>query len=295
MFIYSGKHPRAKAPLVLGHEFSGTISELPAGYSGPIAVGDTVTVNPLLSCQSCTPCRSGNSHVCKTLGLTGIDSDGGFAEFVKVNLNQVVKLPAGMSAEMGAIVEPVAVAVHAVRRSALKMGDIVLVVGAGPIGFLTAFAARAAGAGKVIVIEPNEFRRKVISKAGFEVFADADGEQIMRLTNGDGADVVFEVAGIPASIETAVKYCKIRGQVVNVGVFKQPALVDLLRINFAELDLIGIRVYTPEAFVCAVDLVANCPGIAEVITHKLPLTQAQQGLDLMKKGGDNLKVLLYPD
>jgi len=294
MGIYSGKHPRAKAPLVLGHEFSGQIAELPLAYQGGFALGDNVTVNPLLCCQHCTPCRTGNSHVCKTLGLTGIDADGGFAEFTKVKIDQLVKLPLGMSAELGAIVEPVAVAVHAIRRSALKVGDVILIIGGGPIGFLISLVAKAAGARKIMVVEPSEFRRNLIAALGFETMAEVDNEKIMSLTDGDGADIVYEVAGVPAAMDAAVKYCKIRGQVVNVSVFKQPAPIDLLRVNFAELDIIGIRVYAREDFVAAVDLVAKCPELAQVITHKLPLANAQEGIDLMKQGGNNLKVLLYP-
>lgn len=294
MFIYSGTHPRAKAPLVLGHEFSGEIAGLPPGFQGDFAVGDSVTVNPLLSCGCCTPCLTGNSHVCKTLGLTGIDTDGGFAEYVKVPLNQLVKLPAGMNLADGAIVEPVAVAVHAVRRSALKIGDVVLVIGGGPIGFLVALVAKNAGARKVLVIEPNEFRRNLIASLGFETSSDAGDGAILSLTGGDGADVVFEVAGVQSAIDAAVKYCKIRGQVVNVSVFKKAPTVDLLRVNFAELDMIGIRVYEPVDFVAAADLVANYPDFAKVVTHRFKLTEAQSGINLMKKGGDNLKVLLSP-
>ncbi|MDR3589780.1 MAG: zinc-binding dehydrogenase, partial [Negativicutes bacterium] len=228
------------------------------------------------------------------LGLTGIDTDGGFAEYVKVPLNQLVKLPAGMNLADGAIVEPVAVAVHAVRRSALKIGDVVLVIGGGPIGFLVALVAKNAGARKVLVIEPNEFRRNLIASLGFETSSDAGDGAILSLTGGDGADVVFEVAGVQSAIDAAVKYCKIRGQVVNVSVFKKAPTVDLLRVNFAELDMIGIRVYEPVDFVAAADLVANYPDFAKVVTHRFKLTEAQSGINLMKKGGDNLKVLLSP-
>lgn len=294
MFIYSGAHPRAKAPLVLGHEISGQIAELPSNYKGDFVIGDKVTINPLLSCQRCTPCLTGNSHVCQKLGLTGIDTDGGFAEFAKVPVGQLVKLPSGMSLEHGAIVEPVAVAVHAIRRSAFKVGDNVLVIGGGPIGVLVALAVNFAGARKVFVIEPNNFRRELISELGFETMTDADHEKIMSATKGDGFDVVYEVAGAQAAMDAAVKYCKIRGQIVNVSVFKKPAMIDLLRVNFAELDIIGIRVYTKEDYLAAVNLVAKHPEFGKVITHRFMLKDAQAGIDLMKKGGDNLKVLMCP-
>lgn len=292
--IYSGTHPRAKAPLVLGHELSGTIAELPAGDRSGFQTGDMVTVNPLLYCGECQPCVTGNYHVCRFLGLTGIDQDGSFAEYVKVKARQVVKLPEGMSAEQGALVEPVAVAVHSLHRSAFKMGDVALVIGGGPIGFLVAAALKAAGAGQIFVIEPNEFRRSLIAGLGVETLTPDESGRVLEFTVGNGADIVFEVAGVPASIEAAVTYCKIRGQIVNVGVFKQPAPVNLQRINFAELDLIGTRVYTDQAFRSAVTLTSQYPELLQVITHKLPLDQAKQGLALMKQGGDNLKILLQP-
>ena len=210
-------------PLVIGHELSGRLAELPPGYTGEFSVGDPVTVNPLISCNRCTPCLTGQSHVCRQLRLTGIDTDGGFAEFTKVPLGQLVKLPAGMSLEHGAIVEPVAVAVHAIRRSAFKIGDIVLVIGGGPMGVLVALTAKCAGARRVIVIEPNDFRRNLICELGFEAKREVEHEMLMRVTNGDGFDIVYEVAGVQAAMDAAIKYCKIRGQVVNVSVFKKPA------------------------------------------------------------------------
>lgn len=295
MFIYTGTHPRAKAPLIMGHEFSGEIAALPQGYSESFAVGDKVTINPLISCQHCTPCQTGNTHVCKTLGLTGIDTDGGFTEYAKVPVQQLVKLPDNMNMEHGAIVEPVAVAVHAIRSSALKIGDKVLVIGGGPIGVLVALAARHAGAENIIVIEPNEFRRNIITELGFTALPQPDHELIMNLTNSDGVDIVFEAAGVQASMDAATKYCKIRGQIVIVSSFKKAVYTDLLRVNFAELNLIGIRVYTQKDFAAAVELVEKYPEFAKVITHKFPLAEAQKGLDLMKQGADNLKVLLYPE
>ena len=140
---------------------------------------------------------------------------GGFAEFAKVPLGQLVKLPSGMSLEHGAIVEPVAVAVHAIRSSAFKIGDTVLVIGGGPIGILVALAANFAGARKVLVIEPKDFRRNFISELGFETMPDANSEKLMSETGSDGFDVVYEVAGVQAAMDTAVKYCRIRGQIVR--------------------------------------------------------------------------------
>lgn len=294
LYIYSGTHPRAKAPLILGHEFAGEIVELPRNHRGQFKIGDVVAVNPLLYCQRCTPCYTGNAHVCQSLGLLGIDRDGGFAEFARAKLSQLVKLPPVVPGELGALVEPLAVAVHAVRSSDLRLGDLVLVLGGGPIGFLTAFAARANGAGRVIIIEPNDFRRMFAGNMGFDVLTPADQEEIKAITRGEGADIVFEAAGIPASMEGAIKNCKIRGQVVVVGVFKHPVPVDLQRVNFAEIRIIGTRVYREVDFAYAVDLITKYPEIGKLVTHKMNLTEAQKGLDLAKLGSNTMKVLLHP-
>ena len=122
MNIYQGVHPRAKAPLVMGHEFSGTIV---AGHP-TLAKGTPVTVYPLLSCGHCEPCLSGYAHVCDTLKLIGIDCDGGMAEYVKVPVDKVMPIPPTLSLKLGAFLEPVAVGVHAVRRSGYKPGDRVV-------------------------------------------------------------------------------------------------------------------------------------------------------------------------
>ena len=162
------------------------------------------------------------------------------------------------------------------------------------MGVLVALTAKCAGARRVIVIEPNDFRRNLICELGFEAKREVEHEMLMRVTNGDGFDIVYEVAGVQAAMDAAIKHCKIRGQVVNVSVFKKPATVDLLRLNFAELEMIGIRVYTREDYVAAVNLIAKHPEFAKVITHRFQLQDTQKGIDLMRAGGDILKVLICP-
>ena len=157
MFIYQGTHPRAQAPLVMGHEFSGVIE---AGHP-TLAKGTPVTVYPLLSCGQCEPCKNGTPHVCNTLKLIGIDCDGGMAEYVKVPADKVVEIPAGLNLKLGAFIEPVAVGVHAVRRSGYKPGDTAVVYGAGPIGLCVAACLSYFGASRVLVIEANPYRLEI--------------------------------------------------------------------------------------------------------------------------------------
>ncbi|HHV58215.1 MAG TPA: alcohol dehydrogenase catalytic domain-containing protein [Firmicutes bacterium] len=296
MWIYSGTHPRAKAPLIMSHEFAGEIAALSGEDNRGFKVGDHVTVNPLLYCGRCLPCRSGRHHVCKKLGLSGIDADGGFAEYVKVGINQLVKLPPDLPLDTAALTEPTAVTVHAVHRGGVKVGDQVVVLGGGPIGYLVAVSARAAGAAQVIVSEPSDLRRNLAARHGFTVVDGGPGtkDAVLTLTGGDGADVVFDAAGVPATAALATEIVRVSGRVVVVGVFKHPAPVDLLAVNFNELEIVGTRVYTDQAFEAAARLVASSPDVAAVISHRLPLSEAPQAMRVAREAKDAMKILIHP-
>lgn len=189
--IFAGAHPRAEAPLILGHEFSGTLIE---GHP-TLNVGTRVTVNPLLTCGRCIPCTTGQSHVCENLKLIGIDCDGGMGEYVKVPINSIVELPEGMPMASGALIEPAAVAVHAARQGNYLPGDNVVIFGAGTIGLCVAFTLRSYGATNITIFEPNELRLKKAEELGFAT-ANPNNNNIKEIvlgqTNGVGADFVFD-------------------------------------------------------------------------------------------------------
>ncbi|MPM94917.1 2-dehydro-3-deoxy-L-rhamnonate dehydrogenase (NAD(+)) [bioreactor metagenome] len=181
---------------------------------------------------------------------------------------------------------------HAVRESRFKTGDRVLVIGAGPIGMLTAFVLRISGASKVFMIEPNEERYKFAKNLGFKAFRNEE-ELKDELPEGS-ADLVFEAVGIGPTMDTAVKYCRIKGQIVVVGVFKKPIPVELQRISFCEIGIIGVRVYRDYDFVISAQMLADHPEIGAVITHRMPFEEAKQAFLTIKKGGPAMKLLLHP-
>ena len=295
-FIVGGTHPRAKAPLVLGHEFSGTLLEVK--YSAPLEgdrfeVGDAVVVEPLISCGQCHACRTGNAHVCKNLRLYGIDAPGGMAQFVVAPIEKLHRVPDGVSLELAALAEPLAVAVHAVRRSAFKPGDAVAVLGAGPIGLLLALVLRASGARTVLISESSADRINVARELGFTAMdAKTDPVQaILQHTGGEGADVSFDAAGHPAVAEILTRVTRVRGQIMLVGSYKKPAPVDLQSIVFKEQNINGTRVYAPEDFTIALEMIrAGTMPLGQMIT-KLPFSSLQEGFELAFAGGRAIKVM----
>ena len=290
MFIYQGTHPRAQAPLVMGHEFSGVIE---AGHP-TLAKGTPVTVYPLLSCGQCEPCKNGTPHVCNTLKLIGIDCDGGMAEYVKVPADKVVEIPAGLNLKLGAFIEPVAVGVHAVRRSGYKPGDTAVVYGAGPIGLCVAACLSYFGASRVLVIEANPYRLEIARKLGFTPIDAAHDDilaQVKAHTGGLCADYAFDCAAHPSVQNTLMDVINVRGTAVVVGSYKKPPEVDLLKVEFKELTLIGIRVYERRDFDIAARILASGTiDFEQILTVSAP-EQAPQVFQDLLKGTNAIKML----
>lgn len=289
LHICAGEHPRARAPLVIGHEFVGTL----AGDAGELGAGRPVAVEPLLNCGTCTPCRTGRTHVCERLRLIGIDVPGGVAEQVAVPVERLIALPGDLSLRRAALVEPLAVAVHAIRRSGLRLGDAVMVAGAGPIGLAVAMCARLAGAGTVHVSEPAAPRRRAAEELGFAVLDAGDpGAELRERTGGDGAAVVFDAAGHPAVAAELAAWTATSGRIVFVGIYGRPVALDLQDVAFRELSTVGCRVYTRADMEAAVQLIADGRFDPDpLITSTVPLAEAPAALAKLRSG-DELKVLI---
>ncbi|MDP1990928.1 MAG: alcohol dehydrogenase catalytic domain-containing protein [Syntrophales bacterium] len=291
MIIYQGVHPRAKAPLIMGHEFSGTIEN---GHP-TLPNGTSVTVYPLLSCGHCEPCVNGYAHVCDTLKLIGIDCDGGMAEYVKVPVDKVQVIPRTLSLKLGAFIEPMAVGVHAVRRSGYKSGDRTVVFGAGPIGLCVASCLKYFGASKVIIAETNPHRLGVAQELGFTTIDAAKEnirEKIKEHTHGCNADFAFDCAAHPSVQTCLLDIIKVRGTAVVVGSYKKPAEVDLLKIEFKELTMTGIRVYERRDFEIAIQILES--GFIDIdllLTESSPEEAPEQFRNILKGTTNTIKVL----
>ncbi len=212
--------------MVMGHEFAGVVTEVGSGVSG-VREGDAVAVEPHHTCGHCPACLSGRYKTCCSLGFIGLSGGGGgCAEYCVVDAELAHPLH-DMATDVGALVEPLAVAVHAVRLSGIRPGGTAVVFGAGPIGLVTAANLRAAGAGLIVVVEPAAARKAKAHWAGADVVLDPTTTDVVAavadLTAGAGADVAFECAGIDAVLAQAVGSVKAGGRVVNVAIGGHPA------------------------------------------------------------------------
>jgi (R,R)-butanediol dehydrogenase / meso-butanediol dehydrogenase / diacetyl reductase len=289
LHICAGEHPRAEAPLVLGHEFVGRLAQ----DAGDLAAGQPVAVEPLLNCGHCTPCRTGRSHVCEQLRLIGIDVPGGVAEQVRVPERRLIALPEDVALHPAAFVEPLAVTVHAVRRSRLRLGDTVMIAGAGPIGLGVALCARLAGAGEIFVSEPSPARRRIAEELGFTLLDSGDPRgDLLERTHGELAAVVFDAAAHPAVAAALASWTRVNGRIVFVGTYGKPTALDLQDIVFRELDTVGTRVYERADMETAVAMIATGRfDPSPLITGTVALADAPAALDRLRSGED-LKVLI---
>jgi 2-desacetyl-2-hydroxyethyl bacteriochlorophyllide A dehydrogenase len=291
--LHGNMDARVHRPLTFGHEMSGTIAALGEGVTG-WSVGDAVTVMPLDWDGTCPACLAGNQHICQNLNFIGIDSPGSLQELWNVPAEVLVALPAGLRLDHAALVEPVAVAVHDVRRSNLQPGQKAVVIGGGPIGVLIASVAREFG-GEVVVIELDANRRAQIDALGFTTLDPRATDQVDWVTEwtaGAGADVVFEVSGAAQAVLGATDLAKVRGTVVVVAIHPVPREINLQRLFWRELSILGARVYQRVDFETAVELLANGVIPAELLITRIVALDETQNAFADLEAGRAMKILV---
>lgn len=283
---------RVTLPQLIGHEMSGVVAEVGAGVRD-LAVGDAAVVRPLLSCGSCPACRAGHRHICHRLVFLGIDAPGAMQERWTVPAHLVHRVPPEVPMRSAALVEPLAVACHDVRRADLAPGEHVAVLGAGPVGLLIALLARLRGA-EVVIADVNPARLEVARDLGLEAVASQDlAAAVERATGETGADVVFEVSGSAAAVAGATGLLRTRGRLVIVGIHAEPHPVDLFRVFWRELTILGARVYEPEDFDEAIALAAGSQlPLERLVTSVVGLDELAAAFDELGSGGRAIKVLV---
>lgn len=281
LHICAGEHPRAKPGQVIGHEIVGTTTE----EMDDVPAGTTVVVDPLLACGRCPTCRSGRPHTCADLHLVGIDVPGGGSPLVAVHRDRLIPVTSGVDMRLLAFAEPLAVAVRAVRRSDLTLGESVVVIGGGPIGAAVAVCAREAGAATVTVAEPSPQRREFARSLGFETVESAIGAS---------ADVVFDAAAHPSVAAVLTQVAAPAGRIVLVGVYGNHPAVDLRAVTFKELMVLGTRVYSHDDIRAATRMIADGRfDPSPFITGTVSLEEAPDAIEDLR-AGRGIKVLVEP-
>lgn len=292
--IYHGKmDARVKPPQIIGHEVSGVIEELGEGVSD-WKIGENVTVRPLNPGVE-MPADNGFRHIGQNLKFIGIDSPGGMQQYWNVPAFTLHKLPENLSLQLGAMIEPLAVACHDVRLGEVVAGENAVVIGGGPIGLLVALVARQKGA-NVMISEVNKNRIEFIQSLGFQTVNPIEQDLVQTVeafTNGAMADVVFEVSGVQAGVTAMTQLPKVRGRIVMVAIHSEPKAVDLFRFFWREIKLIGARVYEPEDFDEAIALAASGTlPLDKMITQVSPLTDAKKVFETIDQNPAGMKYLL---
>ncbi len=277
---------------VIGHETLAEIAEAPAGSGW--SAGERVVVEPLRVCGVCRACRTGAPYLCYRLKVLGVDEPGGMQEYWAVPTARLLRVPAALSDDAAAVIEPLAVATHDVRRAAVAAGDAVLVLGGGPIGALIAMVCRQRGA-RVVVSEMNPFRVELLGRLGLDVVGPGRdlAAFVDEWTAGDGADVVFEVTGRAEAVAAMAGFVRVQGTISMVAIHAEPTPVDLYRFFARELTMHGSRLYAREDWEEAIRLAAaNAVTPAPLVSRHLPLESLQQGMEEALRGGPVMKVLI---
>jgi 2-desacetyl-2-hydroxyethyl bacteriochlorophyllide A dehydrogenase len=292
--IYHGKmDARVKPPQIIGHEVSGVIDELGESVTD-WKVGQNVTVRPLNPGED-MPADNGYRHIGQNLKFIGIDSPGGMQQYWNVPAFTLHRLPENLSLQLGAMIEPLAVACHDVRLGEVVTDENVVVIGGGPIGLLVALVARQKGA-NVMISEVNKNRIEFIQSLGFQTVNPIEQDLVKTVeefTNGAMADVVFEVSGVQAGVTAMTQLPKVRGRIVMVAIHSEPKTVDLFRFFWREIKLIGARVYEPEDFDEAIALAASGTlPLDKMITQVSPLEDAKKVFETIDLNPAGMKYLL---
>ncbi len=279
------------AGVVLGHEYSGDVVEVGRDVTR-IKVGDRLAAFPLQSCGKCGPCLSGQGAWCES-GMTV--GGGGYGQFSMVAEHQCVRMPAGVSLMDGALVEPLAVGLHAVNVSGLKSGARVLVIGAGPIGLAVVFWARRMGAGRIACTASSTRRAELAMEMGASVFvppSDTQLEDVKRALGGP-PEIVFECVGMPGLIQRCVEHVTPRGTVVIAGLCTKPDTINPFWVVNKEVRLQPSAFYDVRDFETTLDVLDSGVLVPHaMITEEVSLAALPDAFEALKQRTHQCKVMV---
>ncbi len=294
--VFHGKHPYTSYPVVQGHEVAAKVVEIGSEVTS-VKIGDRVTIQPQVVCGKCYPCTHGRYNACEELKVMGFQTTGMASEYFVTEADKAVKLSEGMSYDEGALVEPISVAVHAIRRYGNVAGKKVLVLGGGPIGNLVAQSAKAMGASQVLVSEQSTARLDIAKGCEIETVNPLETElldKIIETFGTDKADVIFECVGINATMEQAINFSRKGSDIVVVGVFADFGTINMGLIQDKELRLIGSAMYRVEDYEKAIELIKDdllC--LKPLITHRIKFENFQKAYETIELNRDKaMKVMV---
>jgi len=300
LHIFAGRHPSAPLPMAIGHELSGEVLEIGDGVSG-VRAGDRVVVEPVITCGKCPFCIKGDYHLCSQISFQYRRGQGGFAPYFVAEEKWVHPLPAGVSFEEGALIEPLSVALHAVQKGNLLPGHTVAIFGAGAVGLLLLLLARLSGVADVFVSDIRDSRLKKAKALGASVGIHGRKEdavqKILDMTSQLGVDRAFEAVGLESTLVQSLQVLKKGGSAVVVGLFEDPQVrIPANLFIQREISLLGSQGYCRD-FQTALRLVEKgLINLKEVMTHVLPISSLQEGFDLLRNpDGEAVKVVIKMD
>ena len=290
-------------PAICGHEWTGTVSA--ANETVPFSEGDRVAIGIAAACGGCPTCRRGDASHCETAfaGLLGVGplaaAHGGFAPAIAVDATRLYLVDDMLSGAEAAMLEPLTVAVHSVRRTGMRLGDAVVVIGGGPIGLLVMQCARAAGAGTIVLVEPQAVRRELGGQLGADCLIDPSACVLQEAINAHigftGADVIYECAGIPETIGTAVSLVRRGGAVSLIGMPNRASQINGAEWLLKEIELTTSIGYLREEFAISQALVADGRVQLESMhTSTVSLAQMSDAFDRLATNPEEVKILVDP-
>ena len=300
---YTGKTGRRIPPIIMGHEAAGVVEAMGKNARN-VAVGDRITFDSTVYCNQCPACRTGHVNLCESRMILGVSipafrRHGCMAEYVTMPWWITYKLPQAVSFEEAALVEPAAVSLHAARITPIEVNDVVAVVGAGPIGLFAVQAAKVKGAGKVVVLDLRDERLALAKQLGADVTINSSAGdvagQMKKVLGRPDADAVLEAVGVPASVQMAFDLTKRGGNLTLIGNVTPKIEVNLQELIMRELTIRGSFAIAGE-YRAVLDLIADGRIRAKpLISKMLPLSEGQQGFDMLHEGDPTLmKIVMHP-
>ena len=287
------------AGAVMGHEFAGEVVELGPGVDGPWRVGDRVCALPGIGCGRCAPCLTGELMDCASLRATGFgDVGGGYAEYVRVGVNETLALPDNLSSSDGALVEPLAVGLHAVEMARVPVGEDVLVIGAGPVGLAVTLWARQLGAREVVVSDFVESRRAMAGAMGATALVDPAsedlGEAFQRAT-GHEPRMIFECVGVPGMIQQCLGLAPRNARVVIAGICLEPDTIVPVAAAAKELEPQFVAYYRRRDFALTLDMLgAERIAPHAMVTDRIDLEALPAAFEALRTPAGQCKVIVEP-